>query len=387
MIIMAKEKPVQKQHEYYEWDKAKQIPILDVCAHFGIEVIYRSGTPWCRLRPSDKTPSTCLHTDASDRWKENTFYDFGIKESGDNIALACKMLGLDSTRGDDRYTAMVYLSKSFHIPPRNSEGKCYDSLTDSEYKKIGLYGDLATKNFHFNFDRRDMEENQRISEKYHMPMNQLKKDHPRTFERLLKTIAIPHVKARRNDYYMDLWLTNQNVVRSFGTDLLSSPSLIETYNNTAKDLQGMDRILNRAISGTSLKPIPLRDYTPGDVLSQINTGKIKPEFGNKSHQQMQRLAKTNGTTLKFRVLDLVSTYYESSTAFGKAPFSAFMSGGKAIVGYLEKDIEEFRSAFEQLAYKDPSKGKSRLKDKLTDATTRKVSNETLHAVSPHNIVR
>ena len=370
--------------EYYDWDKAKEIPILDVCAHFGIELTYRSGKPWCRIRPGDKTPSTSIHVEAYARWKANTFYDFGSKEGGDNITLACRMLGLDSSNRQDRYTAMVYLSKAFHIPPRNSDNRMPGELTNSEYRKIGLYGDLATKNFKFDFERKELEEIQRISETYDMPMNQLKKEHPRTFERLLKTVAIPYFQEQRNNYYMDLWLTRRNVRISIGTDLLESQALIANYDKTAKELQNMEHILNRAISGTRLKPMATRDYAPAEILAQIDSGRMKPEFGSKTYQQMQRLAKSLQTTVKFRSLDLVSVYYEGPTAFGNTPFSAFMSDGKAIIGYLEKDKDELRPIFEHFATKEPpSKGKRRLNDKLQAAKKRMdIASSPLSAQEP-----
>lgn len=354
----------EAQKLFYDLKQIENIPILDVCQHFGIQVFYRGGKPWCKLRPNEKTPSTILNTEATSRSKANTFYDFGVHEGGNTITLACMMMGLDRYSDFDRYQAIQHLAEVFHISPARNEKFYAGNLTNSQYAKIGLYGDLATKNFSFDPERMDIDRIQEISEKYAVPMNQLKKEHPHTYERLLKRVSVPLIENFRNSLYMDIW-TGRETARNVAADgqLLFQQ---QEFAEDLRQLQEMDEIFNRAIIGTHLKEFPNRSYDPEGILKKIDSGEIKPKLGNRTFRQMQKLAKKHQTTLKYRPLDGFSFYLQGEELLGDTPYSAFLDQGKAVVGYLEKDYDTLQPIFEQFAWTSAS----RLHDKLQDAEYR-----------------
>ena len=359
------------QKPFYDLKQIENIPILEVCQHFGIQTFVRGGKSWCKLRPNEKTPSTILNTESTSRGKVNTFYDFGVHEGGNTITLACIMMGLDRNSDLDRYQAIQHLADTFHIAPVGNEKLNTGSLSNSQYAKIGLHGDLATKNFCFDPTYMDLEKIQEISNKYAIPMNQLKKEHIHTFERLLKRISIPRIETFRNNLYMDIWL-GREAARKAAAD----GQLVFQRQENIEDilqLKEMDDIFNRAIIGTHLKEFSSREYNPEMILKKIDAGEIKPKLGNRTFRQMQRLAKKHQTTLKYQALDPCSVYLQADEYWGDIPYSAFLDKGKAVVCYLEKDYEVLRPFFEQFAWTDTS----RLDKKLHDAEHRVIRSQQI----------
>lgn len=339
--------------QYFDLKQIENIPILDVCSHFGIQVTHRGGKPWCKLRPEEKTASTIIHTEDDGRSKANTFYDFGVHEGGNNITLACMMMGLNRYADADRYHAIEYLAETFHITAKGQEKAYHGNLTDRQYAKIGLYGDLATKNFSFHVEHMDMEKIQEISDKYAMPMNQLKKDHPYTFERLLKRISVPMIEDMRNTLYMDIWFNRETVQKAEAAgDLVFQR---HDFLQEIEELKEADQIFDRAIIGTKLKHFQNREYDLNVILKKMDAGEIKPKFGTRTFRQMQKLAKKHQTIVKYRALDARSIYYEGTEIFGQIPYSAFFDKGKAMIGYLETDYDLLRPIFDQYAWNGPSK--------------------------------
>jgi len=372
---------INKGKPYYDLKQIEAIPILDVCSHFGIPVTYRGRKPWCKLRSEEKTASTLLHTEDDGRSKANTFYDFGVHEGGNNITLACMMMGLNRYADADRYQAISYLAEAFHITPKGQVNSLSGNLTDKQYAKIGLYGDLATKNFRFNVEHMDLEKIQEISDKYAIPMNQLKKDRPYTFERLLKRISVPFIEDMRNSLYMDIWLNREAVRKAEATgDLVFQR---HDFLQELEELRDVDQIFDRAIIGTKMKSFQHKIYDPKEILKKMDAGEIKPKFGSRTFRQMQKLAKKHQTTVKYRALDARPIYYEGTEIFGQIPYSAFLDRGKAMIGYLESDLDLLRPIFDQYGWKDPSKLHEKLKAAKHRLDHSSTTGNVESAVEPH----
>jgi hypothetical protein len=210
----------------------------------------------------------------------------------------------------------------------------------------------------------DLDRIQEISDKYAMPMNQLKKEHPYTFERLLKRVSIPLIDTFRNSLYMDIWIGRETARKAAAGGQLVFQQ--QEYSEDIRQLQEMDEIFNRAIIGTHLKEFPNREYDPAVILRKIDIGEIKPKLGSRSFRQMQKLAKKQQTTVKYRPLDACAIYLQGEEVLGSIPYSAFLDKGKAVFGYLEKDYEKLCPIFERFSWRDPS----RLQEKLQDAEHR-----------------
>jgi len=130
--------PTTIHGEFYDLAEIKDIPILDVCGFLGIDVHKQGKNHWCRIR-MEKTPSVILHPE------NNTFYDFGNGRHGSCIDLVSYATG--KTFSEAVYT----LGDAFHLTPLSpSEVKRrFRRMSSSDYARIGLYSDLATKNFQF----------------------------------------------------------------------------------------------------------------------------------------------------------------------------------------------------------------------------------------------
>ena len=364
-----------QKRNFYDAEKIKAIPIVEVCQHFGIRIDYKSREPKCSIRREDKTPSTVLHTNPHGKFKVNTYHDFGSNESGDVISLACHQLGLSRSSSEDRYRAMEYLANAFHIAPENRKEQNPGELTDREYRTIGLYGDRASKNMDINWSALSQEERTKKAQEYSITMNELKKAQPRTFERILKTVSIPRYYKDKNEYYIHVW-DSRRFLRSVMGDK-ADVSNIPDLEERAAELRAQENALNRAMYAIQgMNPIKESDLDPNHVLEQIDSGVLCPVFGNKTKKQMQNLAKIYNTELKYQSLDFQGVYYRGDDVIScDLPYSAFLnSKGNAVLVYMEKDKELFRGAFEEFALpktaRQYKKNSTRLNDKLQDAQER-----------------
>lgn len=177
---------MQRQHkEFYDKDTIIRIPIPDVLRDRGIP-LNRQG--FFKIRPNEKTASVKYYP------ATNTFCDFGnCRQGGNVINLICTLDNVNA------YGAMQYLSQMYSVAPLYSGNTDKAQrreiiITDSQYSKIGIAGDLATKNMQFNFEDYSLEQNMKLSQKYHMSMNELKKSYPQLFQKIIKIKAVPYVQ-------------------------------------------------------------------------------------------------------------------------------------------------------------------------------------------------
>jgi len=333
---------------YYDLDRIKEIPILDVCRNMlHLDCEQKSGRTWCKTRP-EKTASTLLHED------KNTFYDFGTQKHGDVVHLVSYVWNMDTK------AAIRALAKAYDIQPQNASAE-YDpnELSMWEYEKIGLSGDSATKNFDFNHEHLSIERMYELSRQYDMPMNQLRKKHPKIYEKILRNKALPYICDLRNEYYLSVW-THHQMMKAIGKpDLFYSPDHIALFDTQIKDLQRAERILNRAIHKTEISPLPVRKYDVAEDFSLLSKGEIKPVLGPASYIDMKQAARKEGSTVKYKVFDYDSYVKTMLHYTDGLQYSAFLTAGRVVIGYLEKDEAQFRSFFEKMQSSHPvSKTKS-----------------------------
>lgn len=319
----------RKQKKLYDKNKIKQIPILDVCALFGIPVEKKGARYWCRARSQEKDPSTVVNTDT------NTFYDFGTLERGDVISFTQYITGVDM------YTAMEHLADAFHIDPIDPHQKRdpYE-VSDWEYKKIGLHADFATKNFVVDSECLDFRRYLMLLDKYGIPMNELREKHPKTYERILRQRALPYVRELKNEYYMDLWSEYKFANEVGGPKLFfdvlqqEGSSLQIQFSSQIKELKDAERIFAKACHGTEIKFPPGKEYEPQKDLELLSQGEIRPTLSQYSYNYLQKAAKDAGCPIRYRVADY--TKYICSD-MDQYLHSAFFKAGLVYVGYLEKD--------------------------------------------------
>ena len=343
---------------FYDLEQLKSIPILEVCQTFGIPTFPKGNKVWCKLR-EEKEPSALLHVE------NNTFYDFGLSNGGDTIALVSSFLDIDRKSGIER------LASAFGIEARNPrQGFASDALTDWEYSQIGLYGDLATKNFTFDLGRQSVERVSQLSSKYAMPMNELKKKHPQIFGQLLRDKALPFVRAMRNEYYLEIF-SRYSLLKEMGNkDPHLDPDCIKLMDpaEQIEKLRNAERILSRACEKTAISPRPVGEYEVSSDLKKILAGEIRPDMGTTDYFGIQKAAKQQGTSIKYQTVD-----YGKYMASGQDPeaspgldsfvHSAFLKEGKVIVGYLECD----RAAIKPLLDEMKISAKKNLDEQISQA--------------------
>lgn len=317
---------------FYDFGKLKSIPILDVCTFLGIPVETRGGKYWCKIR-NERTSSVLLHTD------KNIFYDFGSQEKGDNLQLTALVLDCPLKEAVDK------LATHFGIEPEHRDPAAPREISDWEYQIIGLYGDLATKNFSFNVERMSIPRLKEISDKYSMSMNELKRSHIKTYEKILVQKAVPHLRMLRDNYLLDLY-QEYTFLREAGLEsLFCRPENLDRFHNEIETLQRAEKIFGQCITGTSLTPWKSSlQFDPYADLQTLFKGKIAPQMGTLGYTQIKSLAEEKKSTVKYKAVDYAS-YMISS--LNRLPHSAFLRCEKVIVGYLDCDREKITKALQR----------------------------------------
>lgn len=340
------QKPTKSHYPLYDLDIMKsEISILEVCRMLGIEPEkVRGSTAWCKAR-KERTASTKLNLE------RNTFRDFGGGTDARGSVIDFYMY----VAGVPEKEAIQVLGKTFGIPQiKPRAGLDPNELTNYDWKQIGLHGDRATMNFTFNVDRTPIERICEISEQYAMPMNQLRKRHPKIYQRLLLEKAIPYVRTLKNEYLLSVYQRYRLAQEIGGTLEFSNPKLQEDLLELAKELQGAESRLTRALHGTGLTYHSMISYTPEQVLQDILQGSLKPQFGNLSHSQLKTLSRKTNSPVEYG-----SIPYEKylSSGLEPLPHSGFLSGDRVVVGYLALDRKDIRPILDQ--YKRPHSSPNR----------------------------
>lgn len=319
------------QKQYYDLTKLRDIPIQDVCQALGIQVENRGGRYWCKLR-DERTASTILHSE------KNTFHDFGSGQHGDAIDMVSTVQGLG--KGD----TIRFLADTFHIAPE-AEKQRETGLSDWEYRQIGLAGDLATKNMDFDLTRQSVEEVTQLSQRYGIPMNDLRRQYPRVYEQILRSKAVPYVKQQRYDYYLEVY-TKGRLTKAVGVEqLFQSQQIQDDLSTKISQLQRAEGIFRRACENTSIQAYPVEHYEPTEDLKRIQSGEVKIPLGDYSYWEMNKIAGKNHTAVKYRTVDVGEYLSGKLDAF---THSAFLKQDAVIVGYLESDYRQIKPVLDTM---------------------------------------
>lgn len=309
---------------FYDTQKLKEIPILAVCDHLNIPYEKpRQGKARCKIR-NERTASAVLDLE------KNIFYDYGGGGyGGDVITLYACVAGV--SQGE----AMKALGQAFGILPENLHaGMDTHDLTNYEWEAIGLYGDRASKNFSLDGLRMPIDRLWEISQKYSMPMNQLRKDHPKTYARVLKQKALPYVRSLCTEYYLLIY-GQYRLCRELGNaDLFSSDFIQKELSQSQCKLERAEHLLLRALHGTDLSYECCKSYAPDVLLKKLLHGDL---LGSFTYKGIQTLAKKKGCKVEYRSLNYMDY---ASSALIDLPHSAFLRGDSVCIGFLSSDKEK-----------------------------------------------
>lgn len=305
--------PIATQKHTYNLTDVKDIPIVAVCDYLGIPVKKAGKNYWCRVRP-EKDPSVILHTE------NNTFYDFGNQEHGSNIDLVCYATGKSFSQ------AAQALGEAFHLQPESREEmkQRFLHMSRMDYARIGLHADLSTKNFTFPTEHLSWDKLTSIEQRYQMSMNDLRKQHPKTYERIIREKAIPYVDQLRNQYYLNIW-KYYNFLETFKRGYLfyDSDKTIARFKNDTENLERAEKALFKACHDTSLKASPGAQYDPMRVLSYMRQDRLNISLGNQSPEELVQL--NHGDTAAIDISHDIFFHDKLTDYLSKIPHTATLT--------------------------------------------------------------
>lgn len=260
-----------EQKAYYDIDQIKAIPIERVAETFGIQLKKKGNSLWGKIR-DEKEESFKIYPET------NTWYDFGLGKGGSNIQLVSEIKNVNYDE------AIQLLGNIFNIPTKNHIRKDWIPPTNQQYKKIGIQGDRATKNFDFN-ENLSIEQKGKISEKYNMTMGELAKKYPNVYHSIIRKVAVPYVYNQKQYYYKCLG-DYVNILKNEPTEfnkLYYGGRARDAYN----ELKESYEILKKAIIGQAIKVYKLNADFDKDV-EKMREGKISYEIGNVPYAETKK---------------------------------------------------------------------------------------------------
>lgn len=302
---------------YYNLDEIKAIPITQILYDFyGIESQSKgSHRAFCDIR-GEKTPSCCLYLDT------NSYCDFGDSNRGGNVINLVQQLS-----NCDFYEAVEMLADNYGISSEKYERNALP--TNSQYRKIGIQADLATKNFSFDIDKYGIEATQKFSEKYRMSVQELAKTDSKTYHNMIKSVAIPHINMTRQSYYSNLYMS---YLLCSQFDCALTDPMREEIQNDINELNSMEKIIVSAITDDSLLKYSPQKYNIETDLNNILNGSLEFEIGNVSYIDLKvdSIKEKNNLTYKKIPYDKFISL-KSSLDF---PYAAYVNGLKKEVNLI-----------------------------------------------------
>ena len=251
----------------YDLDRLKSIPIQEVAQAFGVQVKKVGNDYWCAIR-DERTPSCKLYG------KTNTFCDFGAANyGGDTIELTAFL------NSCSRADAIEKLAQTFGILPEQQNGNIRRLPSARQFAKIGIYADVATKNFDFHIEKYGIEGAQKISDKYHMSVEKLADLYPDTYHQMLRAKAVPYVQGLRSTYLQELWWIHFNSTR-FGFTPEISSDIFDEARDMLHDAETGEHILREAIQDSKKVPFQTNQYNLSQDFAAVSNGKLSVELIN-----------------------------------------------------------------------------------------------------------
>lgn len=353
-------------YAFYDIDELKRIPVREVCDVYGLK---RARSKNMYYSPhGERTASLYLY----DSNGQNRFHDFGGGRSfgGGPIELVAYINGLEWK------DAVQELAKTFGIVPLERDGKEYSNdLTDRQWSKIGIHGDLATKNFDFSFDGPNaMKRNEYISNKYAMTMNELRKKNPGTYKKVLEKRAFSFMYTLQQQYFRELYnqLLGMEISGFERFDKLSSFGFKE-MQSILDNIKNCEQIIKQALKGTDLK----FDFYPYNIeadFQKVVNGEMSMEVGTVSSYDLKMHAKDK-SKIHLAEVEIAATTFENIKKLDLTlPYSAVRTKDVVLVTADEKHISIFENMAKFLEYgleMDSSENVG-LNEKISDAKDRRV---------------
>lgn len=322
-------------YAFYDIDELRAIPVREVCDVYGLK---RARSKNMYYSPfGERTASLYLY----DNNGQNRFHDFGGGRNvgGGPIELVAYIHGLEWK------DAVQDLAQAFGIMPLERDKEEYSfELTDRQWSKIGIHGDLATKNFDFSFDGPNAEKrNENISNKYSMTMNELRKKNPGIYKKVLQKRAFSYMYACQQQYFRALsseYLTMKLV--GYENFEKMTKSGYEEVKRLVDQLKGCEQILRQALKGTDLK-FDFHQYNIDVDFQRVAGGEMSMEVGTVPSYDLKMIAKDKQKIHLKEIEMSVSTFAKIKRLDLTLPYSAVEIKDRVFITADEKHITLFEN--------------------------------------------
>ncbi len=302
----------------------REVPIEEVLALYDIRPVSKGKY---RLREDDDNPSASIFK------AKNQIHDFGDNNSFSCCSFVAWYTGV-SYKEATAHLAAVF---GFEIPVQGKTEKS-DKLSDWEWSKINIYGDMASKNMDFNPEKYGVERTAVYAERYRIPMDQLKTDDPYMYERIIRSRAISHVVGMRNDYFSSLYASyimakNVGVEESAIVDVLANK---KELIDTTLELSQAEYALIKAIRDTSIKYRSYK-YDVESDLHKVIDGKISFEIGPESHYDIKCAAHRDKAKVFYCLVSLDEYNKLLENGLEDIHFAAYQKGNEVNICFSSND--------------------------------------------------
>lgn len=333
-------------------DELKQIPIVNVLQDlYGITPQRRGERYYCKIRP-EKTASCCIYP-------TNTYYDFGGSSGGNVINLVCELSECDAK------SAMERLSEYSGIRRKTSE-KDRKTLSDWEWRQLGIYPDMVSKNLNINVMFSEGDTPNRLADinlkaydekaladfknQYYISVETFRRQRPQEYHRFLKKKVMLPLLSERDEYYKDVldayrfgWAiepSDEFAKRVVFTD----DSLIKT----AESLNKNSRLLLRAIDDPKLLKFRRLEIDPQKDIFGILDGEIAVQVSKRSCFELCRLARNqDNSVVKIRIpYDVYAAEYtDKSSKLHQIPHCGYYNSGECVLSFTSEARQKVREIF------------------------------------------
>lgn len=336
---------------YYRIEDIKSIPIQDVCSMYGILLKQKGQNWWGRLRANDKTPSFSINP------SKNIWRDWGISRGGDVISLVSEIEGVDQGK------AILLLGERFGIEKQYTNeysDKKYNGLpTSNEYKDIGIYSKRAIINLDINLEKQNLDEVEKLEEKYKISMQELAKEDSATYHAIIDSKALPNLYENRKlliENYHKYITCNTYVEMKIYEDMINEYSYklnngVDIYNKARLDGINLDDL---KISMDNLKDLGIDKKIIKNLKKDVNylKEKISKEVNKNNYSNTSKIEELNyvikvkeNVLEKYKILDKGVEDMQS----GKK----FESSTEDKIKKLSEQLEEgIKNLFENDKYKN-----------------------------------
>lgn len=341
---------------FFDVDAVRQIPILEVCREYGLELKRMGEGRYVTKLRNEKTASCYIYE------RSNSYCDYGGDKGSSVIDLVMAIEGCDFKEATYR------LANTFDIKNENGvdHPKGIDGLSARQFAKIGIDAMDASLNFDINVERFGDENGVTpLTARWQgKTIWELANEDSARYHNVLRARACPTIHTMRTQYYRDcaealynyragLTIADAeekkgNTTSASTTRMFATQRFVENkaeLQQTAAQITTYQKWLMTAITDKSrLNPKFFRLDAEADI-QKIADGTISYEVGTVSYPYLKYAAATSDEQVRYAVVSM-EQYNKAimKDELGQIGFAAFCKGDEVNLCCLGKDLERVLEA-------------------------------------------